>query len=455
MNLPFSKSLSLRLLAIFVVTALLAILLLSILFSRGLGVQWRRSIQPHIVQYVNYVHNDLGTPPSIEKAKELAQNVPVQIYIYDDENNYIDSTNQQQLDLTELEFRRLPLRRAKDQVVKNTALRKSIEIAFEDDELFTLLHIKQKEHSVYYEFSGVANRGRKNHSLLLAIAAVGLVLLASFFVIRRQLNPIRKIQASVAQMSDGKLDERVEVKGVDDLAELGHSINDMAQRIQAMLESKRQLLLAISHELRSPLARARVAAEMLDDTANRERIVEDLVEMDSLIQDIMESERLQHHAVLNQQVFDLIPVVTALCEHYTPSILFSTTDQSVLVNADESRIKVMLRNLLNNAIEHGKPEGQSVTLDNDVSLSINTDKNNVLINVSDKGPGIDASAIESVSEPFFRPDTSRTRSTGGFGLGLTLAKLIAEAHEGRLTISSDPTTKPGTSISVRIPLATK
>ena len=107
MNNPFARSLSLRLLAIFAVTAFVLVALLATLFTQGLGSQWRRSIRPHLVQYVRYVQEDLGVPPSPERAGWLAERLPVTIAIYRD-GRFVHATDGAEPDLEALRFRRLP-----------------------------------------------------------------------------------------------------------------------------------------------------------------------------------------------------------------------------------------------------------------------------------------------------------------------------------------------------------
>lgn len=138
------------------------------------------------------------------------------------------------------------------------------------------------------------------------IAALLLVLGLCFWVIHRLLRPVREIQAGVARMGSGELAHRIEIRRNDDLGQLTQSINSMASDIEQMLDAERQILLGISHELRTPITRAKVSVELLDESATRARLEDDLAEMESLVTALIESERLNtRHSALNVEPWRL------------------------------------------------------------------------------------------------------------------------------------------------------
>jgi signal transduction histidine kinase len=441
--------------------------LLAVLFSRGLGTQWKRSIQPHLEQYIHYVQQDLGNPPEPERAQALADQVPVTIYIYQ-AGSLSFSTNGKQLDTRALEFHR-PLPRPPRDKTNRRRLPESharhprhtpADIAFDDSHRATVLRVQLSDYTVYYELSRRKGLWRHADFLLLLLLALAGILMLSFLTIRRQLSPIRRIKDGVGKMSLGNLDHRIDLEGSDDLATLGNSIDAMAEHIGAMLDAKRQLLLAISHELRSPLARARVATELLPESVNRERISDDLREMELMITDIMESERLQqNHAILNRQELNLSALVQSVVDGYEEAITTQLPDNPLMASADDARLRILLRNLINNALQHGAPTSQTdaagattAVKAATVEVCLQSEVELVRIDITDRGPGIAAEHIAAITEPFYRPDASRARATGGFGLGLTLCKLITEAHGGSLHIDSEPESRPGTRVIVRFPI---
>lgn len=473
-----SRSLPLRLLGIFIVTALLILIVLVVLFSRGMNSQWGRSIQPHLLQYVQYVQQDLGSPPDPERAKTLAQKLPVDIHIFKDDE-FIYSTSEAVLDPDDYRFRLIPnIQRGEQRKVRNSSRtptpptqakepsskQVNAAISYRGRDGGRILRINDNGYSVYYDLHRQLNRRgsfrRYGDELLLALLALGLILGTSYYLIRRQLKPIGQIQHNVGLMANGELQHRINRAGHSDLDELANSIDGMAARLQAMLDAKRQLLMAISHELRSPLTRARIATELLPESRNRERLEDDLNDMERMINDIMESEQLQtNHAILNLERLDIVALVKKELLLVSPSAVMLINGQTVNlqkpidaeteipIQGDAVRLRILLRNLVTNALEHGKDEDGNPYVEVHLSDTAPT----LQLKVLDNGIGIEKDHISAVKEPFYRPDESRSRSTGGFGLGLTLANLIATAHGGSLDIESDPETKPGTRVTVTLP----
>jgi len=216
-----------------------------------------------------------------------------------------------------------------------------------------------------------------------------------------------------------------------------------------MLEAKRTLLLAISHELRSPITRARLNTELLpedgDAGVRREALLRDLQEMADLVADLLESERLGGgHAALHLESTDLAALLREVAQDTTAQVDAEAALPPMMI--DRVRVRLLLRNLIDNAVRHGGAErAPIVNLAADGSAS-------VVLTVRDFGPGVDAAALAQMAEPFFRPDTARDRSTGGVGLGLYLCKLVAQAHGGTLEVRN---AEPGLAVRVTFPRATR
>ena len=446
MNNPFARSLSLRLLAIFAATAFLLGASVAALFTSGLSNQWQRSIRPHLEQYVRYVQRDLGSPPDPARADELARLLPVTIAIYRN-GRFVHATDGRALDVDALRFRRLPSRGRGDAEAPRPI---RAAIARERAREGTVLRVERGADTVYYRLEPPGRGRARGDGLTWVLLAVTLVLLGSYLVIRRQLAPIREVQRGVRRMSEGEFGHRIALGGRDDLAELGRSIDEMAARIGDMLDAKRQLLLAISHELRSPLARARVATELLPESRQRERLEEDLADMARLIEDLTESERLRTpHAALHLERLDPASLVTeALAPHGLAPVIEDGAPRSIV--ADAARLRLMVRNLVANALRHGRSGNGEAR----VTVTLSSVGDDVRIVVADRGPGIAPEHLEAVTEAFHRPDPSRARTSGGIGLGLFLARLAVEAHGGTLRVESDPAREPGTRVAATWPVET-
>ncbi len=445
---PFARSLTLRLLAIFALIGVLVLVLLVSLFSQGLSGQWRRSIQPHLAQYIEYVQDDLGMPPDVARADDIAAHVPVDIAIYR-AGQFVHATTDETPEFTSLKFGRVDRRLTHRLTDRDTGARTRVSAA--RDRSMRVVRIEQADWSVYYILDPRRRRSAFYDEMLIALAAVGLVMVGGWWIIRRQLRPIAAIKQTVADISDGDLHARTGISGHDDLATLGSSIDGMASRLQGMLNAKRELLLSVSHELRSPVTRARVALELLPESTARDRINRDLVEMSELIDALLESERLREaHTALNTQQHDVRALVSdtaaAVTATHPESLSISLPQEPLIIDGDPSRLTVLARTLIHNAVTHGTPADHAPK----VHVTLTADDTNWQLDVEDEGDGIEASRLESVTEPFERLDESRSRNTGGVGLGLTLAKLVAEAHGGSLTLENRP--EGGLRATARLPL---
>ncbi|MBT5031871.1 MAG: HAMP domain-containing histidine kinase [Proteobacteria bacterium] len=279
-------------------------------------------------------------------------------------------------------------------------------------------------------------------NIIALIGMLGLLYLATHWLFR----PLENIRGVVSKIGQGDLGSRTTIDRHDELGKLGAEINQMADDIEGMLEAKRDLFLAISHELRTPVTRSRVAAELIGDTAQREAISADMKEMESLISDLTEAESMSTgHSTLNRQPHSVSYLIsTELNEHFANSGVeapAASSDDYMLL--DGMRIQLLLKNLLINSLRHSAPDQPRPT----VSAKVNEE--GLALVVKDSGEGIDTQHLGRVTEAFYRPDASRQRKTGGFGLGLYLCQNIVSAHGGTMKIDSE--LGRGTTVTVRIP----
>ena len=258
--------------------------------------------------------------------------------------------------------------------------------------------------------------------LLLLMASVVIVTHA---VLRRLLQPLRDLGDGVAQLSNGQLDVVVPQQRRDEFGALARAFNEMVTRVRDMIRARDQLLLDVSHELRSPVTRMKVALELLPDDEKKQRMAADLNEMEQMIAELLELERLREGRI-RQSRQNIVPVVEAI----TPAI---SSSREILLDVDADKLQMVIRNLVENAIKYSLPDSRPV----EVSI---IDKNGeVIIRVVDDGPGIPEEDLANIFEPFYRVDRSRSRKTGGYGLGLSISKRIVEAHGGTIIATNNPT----------------
>ena len=304
--------------------------------------------------------------------------------------------------------------------------------------------------------------GKRVLYLPIVLAVLLLVLaVASMLLSRSLVKPIREMVAAVEAFGDGDLSSRVVLRRGDELGSLGLAYNEMADRIAWLIQGQKELLANVSHELRNPLARVRVALDIADldesgEPADRFReILADLDELQQLLDDIIYAARLDvdSSAVgdsplplrMSQVSFEVVIQKAAgrFAALYPGRELRVQADiQSSPLRGDVRLLRRVVDNLLDNAArysDHGTP----------VSLRVRFQGGTLEVEVADQGAGIAEPDLARVFEPFFRAERSRGRATGGTGLGLTLARSIVEAHGG--TIGIESTLGKGTIVRFTVP----
>ena len=276
-------------------------------------------------------------------------------------------------------------------------------------------------------------------AVLLALTAI------AYAAVSRLLRPLADIRRGVQAFGLGDFATPIAVRRSDELGDLATRVNTMAGSLHGMLEAKRLLLLAISHELRSPLTRARLNAELLPESTERGALLHDLAEMRDLVTDLIESERLaEGHAALHREPTDLATLATTLVrESFDEHRLTFDLDENIGEQpVDAMRLRLALRNLVANALRHGPGTGSpgdtegtgGTSSDAPVVFLRRENQTTVALGVRDHGPGVAPEHLARLGEAFYRPDDARSRSQGGVGLGLHLCRLVARAHGGDLRL---------------------
>jgi two-component system, OmpR family, sensor histidine kinase MtrB len=290
----------------------------------------------------------------------------------------------------------------------------------------------------------LVQRAMLGGGLALVVLLVGIVSLVTRWVVV----PIREAAEAAKRLSDGQLEQRMPVRGTDDLAALARSFNDMAASLQEKLHEleelsqvQRQFVSDVSHELRTPLTTIRIAADvlfaarqdLLPAAARSAELLEGQLErFESLLADLLEISRYDANAATldaeSADVCDLVRRAAADAEQLAARrgtrIDFRLPAEPCLAEVDRRRVERILRNLLDNAVEHG--EGR------DVVVTVAGDRDAVAVAVRDHGCGFGSAEAQLVFDRFWRADPARARTTGGTGLGLAIALEDARLHNGWL-----------------------
>lgn len=268
----------------------------------------------------------------------------------------------------------------------------------------------------------------------LGILGVGLLALG-YLVVQWMLRPLEVASGAMQRVADGDLSHRAP-HGADAAGRIGATFNRMADRVEGLVQGQRDLMAAVSHELRTPLTRMRLQTEMLrDDGAPAGRIAaleRDIAAVDGLVEELLESARLDQGVLALQMapldVEDLFAEALGSVELGERSVSMEVAAELDL-RADRKRVLRVVTNLLSNV-------GRYTPSDASVTLRAHPDGDEVVLTVADNGPGVPEDAIDRLFDPFFRVEGSRSKRTGGLGLGLMLCRQIADAHGGRITAAN-------------------
>ena len=273
----------------------------------------------------------------------------------------------------------------------------------------------------------VVVRWQRPHRPLGLLGALGLLAIAmalgTYPLVRRITRRLERLQSQVEALGAGDLSVRVEVIGHDEVAQLARSFNQAADRIAALVTTQRTLLAGASHELRSPLARIRMAIELLPSTDRpelRRRLTEDIAELDALIGELLLASRLE--ALEHLEHPEDIDLLALLVEEGARSVA-DISGVPVCIQGDSHMLRRLMRNLFENAQRYaaGSPVEASV---------VPLPPTGALLCIADRGPGVPEDERERIFAPFYRPPGMREGGDGGVGLGLALVRQIACHHGG-------------------------
>ena len=268
--------------------------------------------------------------------------------------------------------------------------------------------------------------------LVISVAVIALVsLLLAYMLVRR----IRVLRETVSVITDGDLSARVNISGHDEVSALASDFNLMADRINEMMSSQRQLVSDVSHELRSPLARLRIALELAERSENPQsmlaKIEKEASELEQLVSSLLSLSRMESgQSVLEKQMVMLCPLIQKIIDdanfegEATQRRVVLETCEDIELLLDPVLIQSAIENVIRNALRY-TPEGGKVTV-----RSINTG-NNIEIIIDDEGPGVAKDKLDRLFEPFTRVDEARDRDSGGYGLGLAITGKTMLAHGGK------------------------
>jgi signal transduction histidine kinase len=263
-------------------------------------------------------------------------------------------------------------------------------------------------------------------TFIAALAAIVTTSIAAAFIARRVARPLSELSAAATTAAQGGSAPRVPEEGPEDVRRAAAAFNAMTDQVSRTLESQRQLLSAVGHDLRTPITAMRINIEFVNDAELRERLERNLEELQELTEAVLSAARGAGGEPMRH--IDVAALVESLCADLIDMgkpVTWQAHDP-VPMNCRPNEIRRAVRNLIENAIAYGK----------EAAVSIQARGTGYEIIVDDNGPGIPEADRQRVFEPFVRLETSRNAETGGTGLGLTLVKTIAAGHGGTVTLEN-------------------
>jgi signal transduction histidine kinase len=302
------------------------------------------------------------------------------------------------------------------------------------------------------------------NSIILAVVwgglvGIGLALLLAFFLSRRITAPVQSLASAARNLGKGDFSQRAAVKSRDELGELASTFNSMAAELEKADKLRRELVADVAHELRTPLSNIKGYLEGIQDGVVRpdeatiKLIYEEVELLSRLVDDLHELALAESGGLgLEKQVCDIRDIVQDVAgamgyqiANKRLKLRLDLPESAALALVDAHRIGQVVRNLLSNAINF-TPEG------GEIAVSVKCTKDEVVVSVADTGPGIPQEELPYIFERFYRVDKSRSRATGGSGLGLTIARRLVEAHGGQLEVESE--LGKGSVFTVKLPAYT-
>lgn len=273
-----------------------------------------------------------------------------------------------------------------------------------------------------------------------------LFFLLLFFLLRRTLYPLRWMQQGIQELTAGNLAFTAPTTGRDRNNRLAMKFNAMTASIRSLIQSKDQLIMDLSHELRSPITRIKVALALLPPHPNVAAVEKNIQNLEDILTTLLEAQRINLSSLEQKResclLAALVREVAELAHDRAPGLSFGEMDETLRVSGDKGLLKLLVHNLLDNALKYSGNDSRPVL------ISLSHEAGNAVLTLVDDGPGIPEQHLTKVFEPFYKVAPERGFNSG-YGLGLSLCKRIVELHGGSITLQNNA----GRGLQARVVLA--
>jgi signal transduction histidine kinase len=283
--------------------------------------------------------------------------------------------------------------------------------------------------------------GAFSYQFLLSMSIMAIIILAvTVWAVRRVTAPLASLAAAAGRLGRDVNAPPLTESGTVETQQAARAFNDMQRRLRSLIENRTRLLAAISHDLRTPLTLLRLRAESVDNVQERDKMLSSIAEMEAMIGATLEFARDETASEPRRQT-DLTSLVQSIVDDMRDAGLPVSMEPAapMVYECQPAALKRAIRNLLDNAVKYGKTG----------RVQIHSGSRAIQIHIDDDGPGIPEAEQSRVLDPFYRLDHSRSRETGGIGLGLSITQSIVQAQGGTLALTNR--TKGGLRATVMLP----
>jgi signal transduction histidine kinase len=310
-----------------------------------------------------------------------------------------------------------------------------------------------------YEDIDNSVKSQKSIAFLIIFILLILILLLSYYFSGLITKPFKKLLITINKITDGNIDEKIDIKGNYEIEEIGTAFNHMTDKLQQIDESRKQFVANVSHELKTPLSSVKVLADSLliqpdapkelyqeffedinEEIQRETTIINDLLTLVTL--DKNENELNISETNLNLLIESILKRLKPLADIKGIEMIFESY-REVIAEIDDTKISLALTNLIENAIKYNKENGW-------IKVKLNSNHKNAHIVIMDSGIGIPKESIDKIFQRFYRVDKTRSRETGGTGLGLSITHQAILMHQGYIRCNSK--INSGTTFKVSLPL---
>jgi signal transduction histidine kinase len=269
-----------------------------------------------------------------------------------------------------------------------------------------------------------------SRQFLLSMGIMAIVIFAvSMWAVRRVTAPLAAVSAAAERLGNDLNTPPMLETGTIETRQASRAFNTMQARLRGLIENRTRMLAAISHDLRTPLTLLRLRAENVENRQERDKMLATIAEMDSMVGATLQFARDEATTELRRPT-DIAALVQSIVDDMADAGLPVKMEpaEPIIYDCRPDALKRAIRNLLDNAVKYGKA----------ANAAIQTTPKTIEIVIDDDGPGIPEQELSRVFDPFYRLEESRSRETGGVGLGLAIAQSIVQAHRGDLTLTNRP-----------------